>query len=74
MLLVIESLLNTEETARLAALAETGAFVDGRQTAGVKLHGVKSDEQLRMSQPDARLIQQVLGAAMERNEDFQSFA
>lgn len=74
MLLVIESLLNAEETARLAALAETGAFVDGRQTAGAKLHGVKSNEQLKMTEQDARLIQQVLGAAMERNDDFQAFA
>ena len=74
MLLVIESLLNAEEAARLAGLAESGVFVDGRQTAGAKLHKVKSNEQLKMTEQDARLIQQALGVAMERNDEFQSFA
>ncbi len=74
MLLTIEKFLTGDEVARLLGLAETGVFVDGRGTAGAKLHDVKHNEQLKMSEPEARAIHQVLGPAMERSEAFQTFA
>ena len=74
MLLTIEKFLADGEVARLLQLAETGEFVDGRGTAGAKLHEVKNNEQLKASEQDARVIQQVVGSAMERSEPFQTFA
>ena len=74
MLLTIEKFLTGEEVARLLGLAETGVFVDGRGTAGAKLREVKHNEQLKMSEQDARTIHQVLSPAMDRNTAFQTFA
>jgi PKHD-type hydroxylase len=73
MLLQIENFLQAEAVAMLLDLVEQGRFEDGRATAGADLQSVKSNEQLRVTEREGRVIQKVLLPAMERNQAFQSF-
>ena len=74
MLLRIPQLLNDDEVTVLRDLAARGTFIDGRETAGQPLHGVKSNEQLKFTRDQVKLVNETLKAAMGRSSMLQFFA
>ena len=74
MLIEIETFLSAEEVGRLLDLVRDGTFEDGRRTAGAELGAAKINEQLRVGGRESQVIGGILLPAMDRNQDFQSFA
>ena len=74
MLLRIPRLLNDDEITVLRDLATRGTFVDGRDTAGERLHEAKLNEQLKLTRDQATLLNETFKKAMGRNPTLQFFA
>jgi PKHD-type hydroxylase len=72
MMLHIPKVLTAEEVARCRAVMETGAWVDGRVTAGHQSAKVKNNLQLPEAAPEARELGNVVIEAVGRSNLFMS--
>lgn len=70
MIFCIADVLTTDELATVRALADKGSFVDGRATAGAAAAAVKHNEQLASDDPARTEIEQIVAAALDRNDLF----
>lgn len=66
-----EAVTADEHRAILGAIAKA-EFVDGRETAGAALAGVKHNEQVRRGSATVQAIAEILLAALRRNPEFLS--
>jgi PKHD-type hydroxylase len=74
MLLHLPELLSADELARARGLLRDAPWQDGRATAGTQAAAVKRNEQLRADSREARALQDLVLAALERNSLFFSAA
>jgi PKHD-type hydroxylase len=74
MLQRIEQLLNPDETKALQHLAADGRFIDGRGSAGERVHEVKANEELERTREQTKVLVETLTPAVQRNETFRFFA
>ena len=74
MLQCIEQLLNADEVKTLQDLAAQGQFIDGRASAGERVHEVKANEELDRTREQTKLLVETLTPAVQRNETFRFFA
>lgn len=74
MLLEIHEFLEGSELSALRDVAAQGPFVDGRDTAGLALQDLKVNEQLKPTQEQIRIMNEILQRAMERSRQFHRFA
>lgn len=74
MFLHLSQVLSATEVQELMGLAQKGRFVDGRKTAGKRLHGRKNVEQLEASAEETKRIDAIVLSAFRRHTEFQNFA
>lgn len=74
MFLRLSQVLSATEVQELMGLAQKGRFVDGRKTAGKRLHGRKNVEQLEASAEETKRIDAIVLSAFRRHTEFQNFA
>ncbi len=74
MFLRLSQVLSAAEVQELMGLAEKGRFVDGRKTAGRRVHGRKNVEQLEASADQTKRIDAIVLGAFRRHMEFQYFA
>ena len=73
MLIVLPQLLTEDEVKRLAELAETATFTDGRASAGGFLKGAKNNLQMEGTEEQRALLQNTMLGALNRCTEFQDF-
>lgn len=74
MFLRLSQVLSATEVQELMGLAQIGRFVDGRKTAGKRLHDRKNVEQLEASAEETKRIDAIVLGAFRRHTEFQNFA
>lgn len=74
MILHIPALLDAEQVRRIRAQLESGAWIDGRETAGGQAGQVKRNRQLAADDPLARPLCEAVLAAVTRHPRFVSAA
>jgi len=74
MLQRIEQFLNADEVKTLQDLAAHGQFIDGRASAGERVHEVKANEELDRTREQTKLLVEILTPAVQRNETLRFFA
>jgi PKHD-type hydroxylase len=72
MFLLVKDVLTSDETDRIAQIAKTIKFVDGR--ASNPHNTAKNNLQMDPSQPEAQNASQIAGQAIARNEEIKNFA
>jgi len=74
MIVCIPDLLTTDEIGALRSLAARAAFVDGRETAGLRARRVKKNEQVARDATELRQFKEIVIGALQRNPDFKRTA
>lgn len=75
MLMVLQGLLAPADVAALRSIAAEGEFVDGRVSSpGLAAAGVKRNEQLALQSDRQGQVEEVVLAALDRNETFRTAA
>lgn len=74
MLQCFEGFLTQVEVRRLRRLAAEGAFADGRGSSGAEVREIKANEELQRSAAQSKVINAVIGQAVQRAEALRFFA
>lgn len=74
MILTFADAITPEEQQAILEQVAAAEFVDGRESAGAQLAGVKNNEQLRRDSPPVQAISAILLGALRRNAAFRAAA
>ena len=70
MLTCIPDILEWPEIKKICAATESGEFLDGKKTAGVRARRVKNNQQMDRTTDAAKEVKAAVVAALERNQTF----
>ena len=74
MILTFADVLDSAEHAAMLDAANSAEFVDGRETAGVRLESTKRNEQVARADPRMNVVAELLLGALKRHETFRAAA